>query len=105
MPLLLSIRQTASGEWAMTGLAGHPEMHFADLSEGLAYAKQQCRAAPAMIELIAGGMYMAVSQEEGWPARLFAAEVTPRRWPERRQWRARLAAAGAHFKKQQSLPS
>jgi hypothetical protein len=70
MPLRLQIRRDISGPWSLTGLPRQRAVEFDDLAAGLEYAERQCGSAPAIIELISDGIYVAVSQEEGWPHRL-----------------------------------
>lgn len=70
MSLNLQIRRGTSGAWSLTGLPRHAAIEFDDLAEGLDYAKRHCAAAPAVIELFSDGIYVAVSQEAGWPHRL-----------------------------------
>jgi hypothetical protein len=67
MCLHLQICCNDDGKWSITGLPDHEAIEFADLGEGLQFAKRKCASAPALIELYSNGFYAAVSQEEGWP--------------------------------------
>jgi hypothetical protein len=58
------------GTWSITGLPGQSVAEFADLSEGLEYAKRECASAPTVIELFVDGLYLVVYQERGWPHQL-----------------------------------
>ena len=70
MQLRLQVRRDPDGSWLLSGLPQHPACRFQDLSEGLEFAKRECAAAPALIELYVDGFYAAVSQEGGWPHQL-----------------------------------
>lgn len=77
MSLRLQIRREKTGPWSLTGLPHHrAAVEFDNLAEGLDYAERQCDAAPAVIELVSDGIYVAVSQEEGWPHRLCRSTAT-----------------------------
>jgi hypothetical protein len=70
MDLHLQIYRDPVGIWSIEGLPAPSVAGFEDLSEGLEYAKRECAAAPAVIELFIDGLYLVVYQEKGWPRQL-----------------------------------
>jgi hypothetical protein len=59
------------GTWLMTGLPTQAAVVFADLADCIDYAKQQCKSAPAVIELFSDGRYIvSVPQALGWPQQI-----------------------------------
>jgi hypothetical protein len=70
MQLRLKVSREQDGEWLFKGLPNHPVRHFADLSEGLAWAEHECSAGPAQIEIWIDGLYMFVEQKRGWPRKI-----------------------------------
>jgi hypothetical protein len=70
MDLHLQIYRDRGGALSIAGLPRQPVAHFADLSEGLQYARRECAAAPAVIEFRIDGLYMVVYQARGWPQQL-----------------------------------
>ena len=51
----------------MHGLSPLPVAHLPSLSASLDYARRECAAAPATIELLIDGFYAVIHQENGWP--------------------------------------
>src|SRR5262249_54907631 len=49
--------------------------HLPSLSASFDYARRECAAAPATIELVIDGFYAVVHQEDGWPRPLVAFEA------------------------------
>jgi hypothetical protein len=66
MSLSLQIVHDPSGTWSLHGLPGRPVAHLASLADSIDYARQQCAATPATIELIVDGSYAVLHQERGW---------------------------------------
>jgi len=107
MSFLLKIHHGKSGPWLLTGLPSRRPAEFADLAACLDYAQAACRSAPATIELISDGIYVAVSQEDGWPQQLCRSPGVAARhrrpgivlWIGKamRRWAARLGVAGRGF--------
>ena len=87
MSLRLKICRDDRGTWTVHGLSQHPLAQFPSLSASLDYARRECAAAPATIELLIDGFYAVVHQEDGWPRRLAGFDVDRR---------ARSAAEPAH---------
>jgi hypothetical protein len=73
--LRLKICREVCGSWSVYGLSLLPADQLPSLSDAIDYARQQCAAAPATIELLIGGFYAVIHQERGWPRRLLAREV------------------------------
>ncbi len=67
MELRLRICREATGAWSLTGLPRQPLVEFTNLAAGLDYARRECDAAPALIELFSDGIYVVASQKQGWP--------------------------------------
>jgi hypothetical protein len=74
MALHLRIRRDVSGTWSVHGLSPVPASGLPSLSASVDYARKECAAAPATIELLIGQFYAVIRQEQGWPRRLVAAE-------------------------------
>jgi hypothetical protein len=78
MQLHLTFRYDGK-DWQIRGLPRNSARRFEDLAEALDYAKNECAAEPAYIELFVDGSYMVtVVQQRGWPlqrCRLPEAEV------------------------------
>jgi len=93
MSLRLEICRDDDGTWSVHGLSPRPVMDFPSLSASLDYARRQCGAAPATIELRIDGFYAVVHQENGWPQRITAPqESRPRRISSKTGLRARPVA-------------
>jgi hypothetical protein len=73
--LRLKICSDRWGTWSVRGLSQHPLAQFPSLSASLDYARRECAAAPATIELKIDGFYAVVHQEDGWPRRLAGFDV------------------------------
>ena len=73
--LRLKICRDRWGTWNVRGLSQHPLAQFPSLSASLDYARRECAAAPATIELEIDGFYAVVHQEDGWPRRLAGFDV------------------------------
>ena len=58
------------GSWAIRGLPNDTGSRFDDLTEAMDYAKAECAAEPACIEMIVGDFHMIAFQEPGWSRRL-----------------------------------
>ena len=54
------------GQWAIRGLPRDPGCRFDDLAEALDYAKAECAAGPAWIELIVNDFHAIACQDAGW---------------------------------------
>src|SRR5262249_24393296 len=65
--LRLKICRDIWGTWGVQGLSPLPVPHLPSLSASLDYARRECAAAPATIELEIDGFYVVVHQEDGWP--------------------------------------
>ena len=74
MGLRLKICRDVWGTWSVHGLSPVPVSHLPSLSASIDYARKQCAAAPATIELLLDGLYVVIHQELGWPRRLLAPE-------------------------------
>jgi len=75
MGLHLKICRDVWGTWSVHGLLPLPVSRLPSLSASIDYAREECAAAPATIELLIDGVYMVVHQERGWPRRLLAPET------------------------------
>jgi hypothetical protein len=75
MDLHLKICRDVWGTWSVHGLLPIPVSRLPSLSASIDYAREQCAAAPATIELLVDGCYMVVHQQRGWPRRLLAPEA------------------------------
>jgi hypothetical protein len=75
MSLQVKIRRDLWGTWSVHGLSPVPVAHLPSLSPSLEYARRECAAAPATIELFIDGFYAVVYQERGWPRRLVGPET------------------------------
>jgi hypothetical protein len=75
MSLQLKICSDSQGTWSVHGLSPLPVKHLPSLSASIDYARKECAAAPATIELFIDGLYAVVHQELGWPRRLLASET------------------------------
>jgi hypothetical protein len=78
MDLRLQICRDQGGPWSVKGLPRQSVAEFEELSQCLEYAKRECAAAPAMIELFTDGLYVAAFQERGWPRPLCRPGGVPR---------------------------
>jgi hypothetical protein len=81
MSLHLKISSDDCGTWSVHGLPSLPVKHLPSLSASIDYAREECAAAPATIELLVDGFYAVVHQERGWPRRLLASKADRRRPP------------------------
>ena len=88
MRLSLKICRDVWGGWSVHGLAPLPVAHLPSLSASIDYARNECAAAPATIELLIDGFYVVIHQERGWPRRIVGPEID----------RPRPAAAGPNFR-------
>jgi hypothetical protein len=68
----LKICHEVCGSWSVHGLPPLHVEHLPSLSEAIAYARRECGAAPATIELLIDGFYAVIHQERGWPRPLIA---------------------------------
>jgi hypothetical protein len=75
MGLQLKICRDVRGTWSVHGLSPVPVANLPSLSASIEYARKECAAAPATIELLIDGLYVVVHQESGWPRRLLAPEI------------------------------
>jgi hypothetical protein len=73
--LRLKICRDDRGTWSVQGLSPLPAAHLPSLSASLDYARRECAAAPATIELEMDGFYAVVHQEDGWPRPLIVVEA------------------------------
>jgi hypothetical protein len=73
----ITIQRDGRGTWSVGGLSPLPVVGFPSLAATIDYAREECAAAPATIELLVDGVYMAAHQERGWPRRLLAPETDP----------------------------
>ena len=65
--LRLKICRDRSGTWSVHGLSPLPVGRLPSLSASFDYARRECAAAPATIELVIDGFYAVVHQKDGWP--------------------------------------
>ena len=79
MGLNLKICRDVWGGWSVDGLAPLPVAHLPSLSASIDYARKECAAAPATIELLIDGFYVVIHQEQGWPRRIVGPEIEPPR--------------------------
>jgi hypothetical protein len=79
MGLNLKICRDVWGGWSVDGLALLPVAHLPSLSASIDYARKECAAAPATIELLIDGFYVVIHQEQGWPRRIVGPEIEPPR--------------------------
>jgi hypothetical protein len=77
MSVQLQIRRDVGGTWSVHGLSPEPMTGLPSLSASIDYARRQCGAAPATIELMIDGFYAVVQQERGWPRQLVAPAKEP----------------------------
>jgi hypothetical protein len=75
MTLHLQICCDDRGSWSVHGLLPEPTRNLPSLSASIDYARRQCGAAPATIELMIDGFYAVVHQQEGWPRQLVGPET------------------------------
>jgi hypothetical protein len=68
--LQLQVRRYPGGRWLLTGAPTCRVIEGGELAECLDRAERECGSAPAMIEIVVDGLYIAVWQPEGWPKRL-----------------------------------
>ena len=66
----LQIVHEPSGYWSLHGLPRNPVVQLDSLSASIDFARRECDAAPATIELMVDGFYAVIHQELGWPRRL-----------------------------------
>src|SRR6266436_1089712 len=66
MSLHLRICHDTCGPWSVHGLSPMPAARLPSLSASLDYARRECAAAPATIEVLIDGFYAVVHQENGW---------------------------------------
>jgi hypothetical protein len=71
----IRIYRDGRGAWSVAGLSPLPVAGLPSLSASIDYACKECAAAPATIELLIDGLYIAAHQERGWPRRLLAPET------------------------------
>jgi hypothetical protein len=70
MQFHLTLRYDSDG-WLIRGLPCDSVRRFDDLARALEYAKRECTAEPATIELFVDGLYIVTAmQERGWPRQL-----------------------------------
>jgi hypothetical protein len=81
MSLQLKIYSDSRGTWSVHGLSPLPVKHLPSLSASIDYARKECAAVPATIELFIDGLHAVVHQESGWPRRLLASETARRGSP------------------------
>jgi hypothetical protein len=74
MSVHLKICRDICGKWSVHGLSPLPVSNLPSLSASIDYAREQCAAAPATIELLVDGLYVVIHQELGWPRRVLAAK-------------------------------
>jgi hypothetical protein len=74
MSLRLQIRRDVWGTWSVHGLSPLPVSHLPTLSASIDYARKECAAAPATIELLIGEFYAVIHQEQGWPRQILGSE-------------------------------
>lgn len=80
MGLCLQIVHDPRGGWDVRGLPGKPMTHLASLAASIDYARRECAAAPATIELMVDGFYALIHQAAGWPRLIVTRErVAPQR--------------------------
>jgi hypothetical protein len=77
MTLQLQIRREVGGTWSVHGLSPESVTGLPSLSASIDYARRQCGAAPATLELMIDGFYAVVQQEMGWPRQLVAPAKEP----------------------------
>ena len=90
----IRLHQYFGNRWAVE-IAGNPAGRLSDLKEALAFAKRECGAAPATIEMSFEGMLCVVQQDVGWRRAICAERldsVLSRSPARRRVFRERLAA-------------
>jgi hypothetical protein len=75
MTLRLKICRDLWGTWSVHGLSPVPVSHLPSLPATLEYARKECAAAPATIELLIDGLYVVINQERGWPRQVLAPET------------------------------
>ena len=75
MDLSLKICRDVGGGWNVHGLAPLPVAHLPSLSASIDYARKECAAAPATIELLIDGFYVVIHQERGWPRRIVGPDI------------------------------
>ena len=74
MGLRVKIRRDIGGTWSVLGASTRPASNFPSLLASLDYARRECAAVPATIELFIDGFYAVIHQERGWPRRIVAPE-------------------------------
>jgi hypothetical protein len=72
MSYRLQIVHEPTGEWSLRGLPGSPVVQLDSLAASIDFARRECDAAPATIELMVDGFYALIYQKLGWPRQLVA---------------------------------
>jgi hypothetical protein len=75
MSVRVKIRRDSCGTWSVHGLSPVAVAHLPSLSASLDFARRECAASPATIELLIDGFYAVVHQEDGWPRPPVACEA------------------------------
>jgi hypothetical protein len=75
MSLRIKICRDVWGTWSVHGPSSMPVSHLPSLSASIDYARKQCDAPPATIELYVDGVYNVAHQERGWPKALAAPAI------------------------------
>jgi hypothetical protein len=84
MGVSLRIVRERAGSWAVHGLANRSIAYLPSLAASVDYARRECAAAPATIELMIDGFYAVVHQRDGWPRELVSREnAAPRHTVEK----------------------
>jgi hypothetical protein len=76
MDLRIKICRDVWGTWSVDGASFPTVSNLPSLSASIDYARRQCDAAPATIELYVDGVYIVAHQEHGWPKALVASQTS-----------------------------
>jgi hypothetical protein len=79
MTLHLKIRRGFCGTWSVHGLSPMPVSQLPSLSASVDYARRECAAASAVVEVIVDELRLTYFQDAGWPQRIVASATATRR--------------------------
>ena len=75
MSLRIKICRDVGGTWSVHGPSLAAVSDLPSLSASIDYARQECNAVPATIEMYVYGMYIVAHQDCGWPKALVSSEI------------------------------
>jgi hypothetical protein len=101
MTLHLKIRREVWGTWSVHGLSPMPVSHLPSLSASVDYARRECAAAPAVVEVIVDELCLTYFQDAGGPQRIVASATATRRtgrWSRVLDWLKGLTNPNARYR-------